>query len=436
MTGKILVATVDTLAADGEQMLGDARRATFLYLGIFLAVLIAVILLSRQVLHTLRELLGELAGAVDKMRDGHYDVAIPHTERTDEIGIMARATEGFRDNFMRVKEQETAEKHARDAAERKVLLEKIAGDFEAVVGGIVGAVSSASGELSSTATTLTKTAGHDPAALHHGGGGLGRGLHQRPVGRVGDRGDGRLDHRDRPPGAGVRATSPSQAVDQAAQDRRPHHQAVAGGEPHRRRDPADHRRSPSRPTCWRSTPPSRRRAPARPAGALPWWRRRSSSSPRRPPRRPSEISGADCRHAGRDRGELVAAIKEIGTTIGRISEIAGSVAAAVEEQGAATQEISNNIQQSARGTAEVATDITEVNRRAGDHRFGLLAGAGVGATRSLRRAIRSKARSPNSWILSAPPERGPSGSLSGRGRRAPSPAAGVPRLIMLNQLAL
>ena len=62
----------------------------------------------------------------------------------------------------------------------------------------------------------------------------------------------------------------------------------------------------------------------------------------------------------------VAAIKEIGSTIGRISEIAGSVAAAVEEQGAATQEISNNIQQAARGTAEVATNITDVNRGAGE----------------------------------------------------------------------
>ena len=32
--------------------------------------------------------------------------------------------------------------------------------------------------------------------------------------------------------------------------------------------------SPSRPICWRSTPPSRRRAPAKPAAALRWWRAR------------------------------------------------------------------------------------------------------------------------------------------------------------------
>ena len=76
-----------------------------------------------MVLRTLRELLGELAGAMDKMRDGHYDVAIPHVERTDEIGMMARATEGFRENFVRVKQSETERKNAEAAAERKSLLE-------------------------------------------------------------------------------------------------------------------------------------------------------------------------------------------------------------------------------------------------------------------------------------------------------------------------
>ena len=38
------------------------------------------------------------------------------------------------------------------------------------------------------------------------------------------------------------------------------------------RFPARSRRSRSRPTCWRSTPRSRRRAPATPAAASPWSR--------------------------------------------------------------------------------------------------------------------------------------------------------------------
>jgi methyl-accepting chemotaxis protein len=46
----------------------------------------------------------------------------------------------------------------------------------------------------------------------------------------------------------------------------------------------------------------------------------------------------------------VAAIKEIGDTIAKISEIAATIAPAVEEQGAATQEISRNVRQASRGT--------------------------------------------------------------------------------------
>src|SRR6202008_1126610 len=59
--------------------------------------------------------------------------------------------------------------------------------------------------------------------------------------------------------------------------------------------------------------------------------------------------------------ESVTAIKEIGGTIGPITEIATTIAAAVEEQGAATQEITRNIQQAASGTAQVAGNISKVS---------------------------------------------------------------------------
>ena len=64
--------------------------------------------------------------------------------------------------------------------------------------------------------------------------------------------------------------------------------------------------------------------------------------------------------------DSVGAIKEIGGTIGRISEIAATIAAAVEEQGAATKEIARNVQQAAQGTTQVATNITDVNRGAAE----------------------------------------------------------------------
>jgi methyl-accepting chemotaxis protein len=64
--------------------------------------------------------------------------------------------------------------------------------------------------------------------------------------------------------------------------------------------------------------------------------------------------------------DSVGAIKEIGGTIERLSEIASTIAAAVEEQGAATQEISRNVQQAAAGTQQVSSNITDVQRGASE----------------------------------------------------------------------
>ncbi|MGY4477897.1 methyl-accepting chemotaxis protein [Bradyrhizobium sp. USDA 3364] len=64
--------------------------------------------------------------------------------------------------------------------------------------------------------------------------------------------------------------------------------------------------------------------------------------------------------------ESVGAIKEISSTIERLSEISSTIAAAVEEQGAATQEISRNVQQAAQGTQQVSANITDVQHGASE----------------------------------------------------------------------
>ncbi len=64
--------------------------------------------------------------------------------------------------------------------------------------------------------------------------------------------------------------------------------------------------------------------------------------------------------------DSVTAITRVGETIGRISEITETIAAAVEEQGAATREIARNVQQAAIGTGAVAADIGDVSRGASE----------------------------------------------------------------------
>lgn len=59
--------------------------------------------------------------------------------------------------------------------------------------------------------------------------------------------------------------------------------------------------------------------------------------------------------------DAVSAIQTIGGTINRISEISGSIASAVEEQGAATGEIARNVQEAAASTQEVTDTIASLS---------------------------------------------------------------------------
>ncbi len=62
----------------------------------------------------------------------------------------------------------------------------------------------------------------------------------------------------------------------------------------------------------------------------------------------------------------VTAIKGIGDTIGRINAVSITVAGAVEQQGAATALISQNVEQASRGTRRVAANIADVARAASE----------------------------------------------------------------------
>lgn len=64
--------------------------------------------------------------------------------------------------------------------------------------------------------------------------------------------------------------------------------------------------------------------------------------------------------------DTLGAIQKINGIIGSISEISTAIASAIEQQGAATQEIARNVQQAARGTGEVSHNIAGVNHAASD----------------------------------------------------------------------
>ncbi|MDQ7246466.1 protoglobin domain-containing protein [Dongia sedimenti] len=78
------------------------------------------------------------------------------------------------------------------------------------------------------------------------------------------------------------------------------------------------------------------------------------------------------------------AILQITNTINRVNEISTAIASAVEEQAAATQEISRNIQQASAGTTEVASNIAGVSEAA--HQTGQSASQVLGSASNLNQS--------------------------------------------------
>lgn len=78
----------------------------------------------------------------------------------------------------------------------------------------------------------------------------------------------------------------------------------------------------------------------------------------------SEIA-AQIEHIQEATGNAVAAIAEVGSTIARMNGTGTAVAAAMEEQGSATQEIARNVQEAARGTQQVSGSMNAVREAAG-----------------------------------------------------------------------
>src|SRR6202041_658312 len=85
---------------------------------------------------------------------------VPGIDRRDELGEMARTMEVFKKNGLEVErlkaDQQAAELRA--AQRRKADMTKLADDFEAAVGEIVGTLSSASTQLEASAGPLASTA--------------------------------------------------------------------------------------------------------------------------------------------------------------------------------------------------------------------------------------------------------------------------------------
>ncbi len=103
--------------------------------------------------------LARMAQAMNDLAAGDLAVTVVGTERRDEVGLLARALQVFKDDAATARRLSASEvSRSEAAAGRAAALDSLARSFEERVSGLTGALSAASGELEATARSMTGTA--------------------------------------------------------------------------------------------------------------------------------------------------------------------------------------------------------------------------------------------------------------------------------------
>ncbi|MBP2311316.1 methyl-accepting chemotaxis protein [Azospirillum soli] len=101
-----------------------------------------------------------LTMVMERLAEGRLDSEIPAAERGDEIGQMARTVRVFKDNALRVQEmaREQEQMHVRSAEEQRRAMNRLAADLEASVKAMMGEVVRSADSMRSEANVMLENA--------------------------------------------------------------------------------------------------------------------------------------------------------------------------------------------------------------------------------------------------------------------------------------
>jgi methyl-accepting chemotaxis protein len=329
---------------------------------------LAVILVSGVSLligRSISKALLAMVRAMTMLAGGDFAIVIPSLGRKDEVGEMADAVQVFKSNMVETERlrAEQLQLEQRQVKQRKADMHKLADAFEGAIGEIVEMVSSAATELEASASTLTATAERaQELAVAVAAASEEASTNVQSVASASEEMTSSVNEISRQVQESSRVAN--EAVDQAQKtnDRVGELSKAAA----RIGDVVELINTIAGQTNLLALNATIEAARAGESGrGFAVVASEVKALAEQTAKATGEI-GQQIAGIQAATQDSVGAIKEIGATIGRMSEISSTIAAAVEQQGAATQEISRNIQQAAEGTAEVSSNITNVQRGASE----------------------------------------------------------------------
>ena len=345
-----------------DAMLTQAMQ-TMAVAGGFAALLVLAV--TMLVVRRVTRPLTSVTDALTAIANGGNDVRITCDDRADEIGDMARTVAVFKSNALERQRLRDAQSASAVAAseQRKTELRSFVDAFQTSVGGIIDNVLNSSGEFERGARQLTETA-RTTADLSGRSAGASETAseHVRSAAVASDELSTSIADIARrvQESNGIAAEAVKQA---AATDQRINELSEAGA---RIGDVVKLITSIAEQTNLLALNATIEAARAGDAGRGFAVVAQEVKTLAGQTAKATEEIGSQIANMQLATQESVAAIKAIGQTIERISEIATSISSAVEQQRAATQNIAQSVRSAASGTADVVSNIRNAAKGASE----------------------------------------------------------------------
>ena len=354
----------NNLKRDGDAILAETSflmTLLWVLLGVGIGVAATVVYLTNR---SIVPPILKMVGAMGQLAGGDHSVAIPATDKKDEIGLMARAVLIFKENMIKAKELAEKEAEAIKArVARAARVNELTQSFDASISTVLRSVASASTELQATASSMTATAEETSnqatavaAATEEAS------TNVQTVAAASEELASSVTEISR-------QVAQSAAIAQKAVEEADRTNTTVQGLYDGAASIGDVVKlindiaSQTNLLALNATIEAARAGEAGRGFAVVASEVKSLAEQTA---KATEQIGAQITAIQNSSSEAVTAIKGITSTINEMSEIASAIASAVEEQGSATQEIARNVQQAALGTGEISANVVGVQQAAGD----------------------------------------------------------------------